>query len=94
MTNTVKAWAKNYEVIALNEGTTEEVLNNMTTEEKATRYIDEAFGNLCGKLNEAWYTVFEMENFEGLMAKELNCNKRQLNNKVFNTWYNETAYEI
>ena len=94
MTNTVEAWAKNYEVIALNEGTTTEVLNEMTTEEKATRYIDEAFSNLCCKLNEAWYTVFEMENFEGLMAKELNCNKKQLNNKVFNTWYNETGYEI
>ena len=94
MTNTVKAWAKNYEVIALNEGTTEEVLNSMTTEEKAIRYIDEAFSNLCGKFNEAWYTVFEMANFETLMAKELNCNKRQLNNKVFNTWYNETGYEI
>lgn len=94
MTNTVKTWAKNYETIALNEGTTAETLNGMTIEEKATRYIEEMFSNLCSKLNESWYTVFEMNNFETLIANELNCNKRQLNNKVFNTWYNETACEI
>lgn len=93
MTNIVKTWANNYTTIALNEGTAE-VLNGMTIEEKATKYVEEIFYGLCIKLNKPWYTVFEMSNFETLIANELGYNKRQMNNKVFNTWYGETANEI
>lgn len=93
MTNIVKTWANNYTTIALNEDTAE-VLNGMTIEEKATKYVEEVFYGLCIKLNKPWYTVFEMSNFETLIANELGCNKRQMNNKVFNTWYGKTANEI
>ena len=93
MTNIVKTWANNYTTIALNEDTAE-VLNGMTIEEKATKYVEEVFYGLCIKLNKPWYTVFEMSNFKTLIANELGCNKRQMNNKVFNTWYGKTANEI
>lgn len=93
MTNTVKTWANNYITIANNKGTTK-VLIGMTIEEIATKYVEEIFYGLCTKLNKPWETVFEMNNFETLMANELGCNKRQMNNKVFNTWYSETANEI
>lgn len=93
MTNTVKTWASNYTTIALNEGAIE-VLNSITIEEIATKYVKEVFYGLYIKLNKPWYTVFEMSNFETLMANALGCNKKQMNNKVFNTWYGETANEI
>lgn len=93
MTNTVKTWANNYTTIALNEGTAE-ALNGMTTEEKATKYVEKVFYSLCIKLNKPWYIVFGMSNFETLIANELGCNRRQFNNKVFNTWYSKTANEI
>ena len=66
----------------------------MITEEKATKYVEEVFYGLCIKLNKPWYTVFEMSNFETLMINALGCNKRQMNNKVYNTWYGKIANEI
>ena len=50
MTNTVKTWASNYTTIALNEGAIE-VLNSITIEEIATKYVKEVFYGLYIKLN-------------------------------------------
>lgn len=66
----------------------------MTIEEIATKYVEKVFYGLCIKLNKPWYIVFEMSNFETLIANEFGCNKVQMNNKVFNTWYSATANEI
>ena len=93
MTNVIKTWANNYETIALEEGTPE-VLAEMTMTEKAFAFVEEVFYGLCAKLNARWYTVFEMDNFEEMMAEGLGCTVEQLDNEVFNNWSNETAMEL
>ena len=93
MTNVIKTWANNYETIALEEGTPE-VLAEMTMTEKAFAFVEEVFCGLCAKLNARWYTVFEMANFEEMMAEGLGCTVEQLDNEVFNNWHNETAREM
>ena len=93
MTNVIKTWANNYTTIALEERTPE-VLAEMTMTEKASAFIEEVFCGLCAKLNARWYTVFEMANFEEMMAEGLGCTVEQLDNEVFNNWSNETAMEL
>ena len=93
MTNVIKTWANNYTTIALEEGTPE-VLAEMTMTEKAFAFVEEVFYGLCAKLNTEWYTVFEMDNFEEMMAEGLGCTVEQLDNEVFNNWSNETAMEL
>lgn len=93
MTNVIKAWANSYTTIALEEGTPE-VLAETTITEKAFAFVEEVFCGLCAKLNARWYTVFEMANFEEMMAEGLGCTVEQLDNEVFNNWYNETAREM
>ena len=93
MTNVIKTWANNYEAIALEE-VTPEVLAEMTMTEKAFAFIEEIFCGLCAKFNAEWYKVFEMDELEEMMAEDLGCTVEQLDNKVFNNWYNETAREM
>ena len=93
MTNVIKTWANNYTTIALEEGTPE-VLAEMTTTEKAFAFVEEVFYGLCVKLNAEWYKVFEMTELEEMMAEGLGCTVEQLDNEVFNNWYNETAMEL
>ena len=93
MTNVIKTWANNYETIALEEGTPE-VLAEMTKTEKAFAFIEEIFCGLCAKFNAEWYKVFEMDELEEMMAEGLGCTVEQLDNEVFNNWYNETAREM
>ena len=93
MTNVIKAWANSYTTISLEEGTPE-VLAEKTITEKAFAFVEEVFCGLCAKLNARWYTVFEMANFEEMMAEGLGCTVEQLDNEVFNNWYNETAREM
>ena len=93
MTNVIKAWANNYTTIALEEGAPE-VLAEMTMTEKAFAFVEEVFYGLCAKLNTEWYKVFEMAELEEMMAKGLGCTVKQLDNEVFNNWYNETAREM
>ena len=93
MTNVIKAWANNYTTIVLEEGTPE-VLAEMTMTEKAFAFVEEVFYGLCAKLNAEWYKVFEMAELEEMMAEGLNCTVEQLDNEVFNNWYNETAREM
>ena len=93
MTNVIKTWANNYEAIALEE-VTPETLAEMTMTEKAFAFVEEVFCGLCAKLNARWYTVFEMDNFEEMMAEGLGCTVEQLDNEVFNNWSNETAMEL
>ena len=93
MTNVIKTWANNYETIALEEGTPE-VLAEMTMTEKAFAFVEEVFYGLCDKFNAEWYKVFEMAELEEMMAEGLGCTVEQLDNEVFNNWYNETAREM
>ena len=93
MINVIKTWANNYEAIALEE-VTPEVLAEMTMTEKAFAFVEEVFYGLCVKFNAEWYKVFEMAELEEMMAEGLNCTVEQLDNEVFNNWYNETAREI
>ena len=93
MINVIKTWANNYETIALEEGTPE-VLAEMTMTEKAFAFVEEVFYGLCDKLNAEWYKVFEMAELEEMMAEGLGCTVEQLDNEVFNNWYNETAMEL
>ena len=93
MTNVIKTWANNYTTIALEEGTPE-VLAEMTMTEKAFAFVEEVFYGLCVKLNAEWYKVFEMVELEEMMAEGLSCTVEQLDNEVFNNWYNKTAREM
>lgn len=93
MTNVIKNWANNYETIALEEDTPE-VLAEMAMTEKAFAFVEEVFYGLCVKLNAEWYKVFEMAELEEMMAEGLGCTVEELDNEVFNNWYNETAREI
>ena len=93
MTNVIKTWANNYETIALEERTPE-VLAEMTMTEKAFAFVEEVFCGLCAKFNAEWYRVFEMDDLEEMMAEGLGCTVEQLDNEVFNNWYNETAREM
>ena len=93
MTNVIKTWANNYEIIALEERTPE-VLAGMTMTDKAFAFVEEVFCGLCAKFNARWYTVFEMDNFEEMMAEGLGCTVEELDNEVFNNWSNETAMEL
>lgn len=93
MTNVIKAWANNYTTIALEEGTSE-TLAEMTLTEKAFAFVEEVFYGLCDKLNAEWYKVFEMAELEEMMAEGLGCTVEQLDNEVFNNWYNKTAMEL
>ena len=85
ITSVIKTWANNYITIALEEGTPE-TLAEMTMTEKAFAFVEEVFYGLCVKLNTEWEKVFEMANFEELMAEGLNCTVEQLDNEVFNNW--------
>ena len=93
MINVIKTWANNYEAIALEE-VTPEVLAEMTMTEKAFAFVEEVFCGLCAKFNAEWYKVFEMDELEEMMAEGLGCTVEQLDNEVFNNWYNETAREM
>ena len=93
MTNVIKTWANNYETIALEEGIPEVLAEKIITE-KAFAFVGEVFYGLCVKLNAEWYKVFEMAELEEMMAEGLGCTVEQLDNEVFNNWYNEIAREI
>ena len=93
MTNVIKTWANNYKAIALEE-VTPETLAEMTMTEKAFAFVEEVFCDLCAKFNAEWYKVFEMAELEEMMAEGLGCTVEQLDNEVFNNWYNETAMEL
>ena len=93
MTNVIKTWANNYEAIALEE-VTPETLAEMTMTEKAFAFVEEVFCDLYAKFNAEWYKVFEMADLEEMMAEGLGCTVEQLDNEVFNNWYNETAMEL
>ena len=93
MINVIKTWANNYEAIALEE-VTPEVLAEMTMTEKAFAFVEEVFWGLCAKFNGEWYKVFEMDELEEMMAEGLGCTVEELDNEVFNNWYNETAMEL
>lgn len=66
----------------------------MTMTEKAFAFVEEVFYSLYAKLNTEWYKVFEMAELEEMMAEGLGCTVEQLDNEVFNNWYNETAREM